>query len=275
MSAGLGSSVFKPIGTWSNHRNRTVFVLCAFWNEQHSRDTWVSQWSSKHLVTGSIEIQLRPIDPCKKGKVFPVHAMKAHMKEKMYNSTHSYFGTRWKRVVNFTPRFLCPRKELLRCPFNRKLIRLQNRSGRSEQEETILPLLAFEPRFVKLVTVTITRFPLSVILLLLKFSIQQRLTRRCVVVSVYASYLEGYDFEPQKKTELWFSMFYMNGIADYIRQLTTVSFHIFRMHYSYIVRPLTIITYAANKTSRINKGCTTRCKTWSYTSSSEKSRDEY
>jgi hypothetical protein len=38
---------------------------------------------------GSIETQAGPIDPCKMGKDFPVHAMKAQMKEKMYSSTGS------------------------------------------------------------------------------------------------------------------------------------------------------------------------------------------
>jgi hypothetical protein len=42
---------------------------------------------------GSIETQARSIDPYKKGKDFPAHAMKAQMKENMYSSTGSERST--------------------------------------------------------------------------------------------------------------------------------------------------------------------------------------
>ena len=136
-------------------------------NEEHSRDAWLSRWSSKHLVTGSIEIQARPIDPYKEGKVFVSMARRHTWRRGCIAPLIFILGTRYKRVVNFTPRSLCPRKEFLRYPFNRKLGTPQDRSGRFGEEENILHLLAFEPRFVKLVTVTITRFPQTLIIIII------------------------------------------------------------------------------------------------------------
>lgn len=105
---------------------------------------------------GSIETQAGPIDPYKKGKDFPIHAMKARMKEKIYSS----IGSEWSAL---RPSCFAPGKN-----FDTHLIGswVGPRTGLDvlEKRKMSCPLLAFEPRSVRLVRVTITRFSLSVLI---------------------------------------------------------------------------------------------------------------
>jgi hypothetical protein len=57
-------------------------------------------------------------------------------------------GTRWRWLVNLTPRPLYPRKELLH-PLNRRLGGPESQPGGFRDERMLLPLLRFELRLVQ------------------------------------------------------------------------------------------------------------------------------
>jgi hypothetical protein len=59
-------------------------------------------------------------------------------------------GGRWRRIVNFTPRLLYPRRRSPRYALHWRLDRPQNRSVSFSEEKYVLPRLGFEPRIIKL-----------------------------------------------------------------------------------------------------------------------------
>jgi hypothetical protein len=61
-----------------------------------------------------------------------------------YSSSFLDLGTRWRRVVSFTPLPLYPRKKSPRYPLDRRLGGLQSRSGRCGEEKN-LALQGIEP----------------------------------------------------------------------------------------------------------------------------------
>jgi hypothetical protein len=67
-----------------------------------------------------------------------------HIGEWSYSSTILDFGSRWKKVVSFTPLLLYPRRKSLRYPFDKRLGGPQSRSGRRGEEKN-LALLGIEP----------------------------------------------------------------------------------------------------------------------------------
>jgi len=88
-----------------------IVMLCR-WNKCHS-PLWAMIW----------------------GKVIPVQAMKASAGGA--TDTRSLnLGTRWKRVVSFTPWPLYPREKNCGYPSNRRLDRPQSRYGGNGKEET-------------------------------------------------------------------------------------------------------------------------------------------
>jgi hypothetical protein len=56
--------------------------------------------------------------------------------EWMYSSNILNLGTRWRTVLNFTPRQLFLRETHLRCLFNKRLGWPQSRSGRCGEEKS-------------------------------------------------------------------------------------------------------------------------------------------
>ena len=97
-------------------------------------------------------------------------------------------------MVNFTPQLPCPGREL-RYPFNRELGKPQDRSGRFREEENILPPTGIRTPIRQSsdcnnYAILAICLYIIIILLLKCQSIQQRLIRRRVVVSVHASYVE-------------------------------------------------------------------------------------
>jgi hypothetical protein len=69
-----------------------------------------------------------------------------HMREWRDSSTIFDLGTRWRWVVNFTPRPLYHREKRSLCPSDRRLDGSLSRSGRRGKEKNFLPLLGIEPR---------------------------------------------------------------------------------------------------------------------------------
>ena len=69
--------------------------------------------------------------------------MKVYSREYRYSPTHSYLGTTWKRVMNFTPRPLYPQDTL---SIAQKAGWAAGRSGGFGQEINLLPRPVFEPR---------------------------------------------------------------------------------------------------------------------------------
>jgi hypothetical protein len=53
-------------------------------------------------------------------------------------------GTRWKRVVSFTPREFYPYVKSPWCPLERRMVGPQIRSGRGGEEKNPQPLLGIE-----------------------------------------------------------------------------------------------------------------------------------
>ena len=72
---------------------------------------------------------------------FTVYSMKACRRSRGVAPHILNVGTRWKRVITFTSRPLCPR-----CPLNRRLGGLQTRSERFGGEKNLLSLHGFERR---------------------------------------------------------------------------------------------------------------------------------
>jgi hypothetical protein len=68
-------------------------------------------------------------------------------REWRYSSTILYFGTRWRCVVNFTPRPLYPRWKSLQYQLDRRLGRPMSRSQRCD-EINLLSLPGTEPQFL-------------------------------------------------------------------------------------------------------------------------------
>jgi hypothetical protein len=60
-------------------------------------------------------------------------------------------GTRWRQVVNFTPRPLYPQGKSLWCPLDRRLGEPQSRSGHGGKEKNSQPLPGFELPIIQLV----------------------------------------------------------------------------------------------------------------------------
>jgi hypothetical protein len=62
-----------------------------------------------------------------------------HFGERRYSSSILDLGTRWRRMVGFTPRPLYSRGNFLRYPLDRRLVEPQSRSGRCGEEENLAP----------------------------------------------------------------------------------------------------------------------------------------
>jgi hypothetical protein len=76
------------------------------------------------------------------------HAMKAY-EARRRAALFLDHGSRWRCVVKFTPRPLCPRRKNLPYLSDKSLSRPQTRSWRSSSEKTFSPLPRIEPRLSK------------------------------------------------------------------------------------------------------------------------------
>jgi hypothetical protein len=67
------------------------------------------------------------------------HAMKTYWGSGVIAPRSLYIGTRWRRVVSFTPRPLYPQGKSPWYPFDRRLGGPQSRSGRGGEEKNSQP----------------------------------------------------------------------------------------------------------------------------------------
>jgi hypothetical protein len=92
------------------------------------------------------------------------------MGEWRYSSNFLDLGTRWRRVVSFTPLPLYPRGKRLRYPLDRRLGRPQSRSGRcGEEKKLALPAIEPEPSspYPVAIPTELSRLALHMIILIL------------------------------------------------------------------------------------------------------------
>jgi len=87
-----------------------------------------------------------------KGKVVPVislsehHALEAYCRSGGIAARFLDLSTRWRWVVSFTTRPLCPQVKSPWYPLDRRLVGPQSRSGRGGENKNSQPLPGFEPR---------------------------------------------------------------------------------------------------------------------------------
>jgi hypothetical protein len=73
------------------------------------------------------------------------HAMKAYWGVEVYLHTFFDLGTRWRRVVSFTPQPLYPQGKSPLYPLDRRLGGPQSRSGRGGEDKNSQPPPGIEP----------------------------------------------------------------------------------------------------------------------------------